>query len=154
MRKSEVIGTERFFPLGGKGAVDRNIELGDRGNALDGKLPRGTEKGVPGTFCLEACVQGDALCDGIAQGELAAGDCQLGDATFYDIWRLETTDWLEIDIWLESQDFDTYLLLADAACGLVAENNNDPAGGTTDARLSGSRAGGPGLRLEPVDHGV
>lgn len=82
------------------------------------------------------CVAGTLRCGEPARGALEAGDCDFGDATFADVYRLEVLWPQEVSLRLRSEEFDAYLVLTDAACDLddpVAWSNDCDPGQSRDA---------------------
>jgi hypothetical protein len=73
-------------------------------------------------------------------GALSTADCDLGDGSFADIYRLTVTATQGVQIDLATTAFDAYLLLVDASGNLVAEDDN--AGGGSNARITRSLAAG------------
>ncbi|GCL36834.1 peptidase M48, Ste24p [Sphaerospermopsis reniformis] len=59
------------------------------------------------------------------QGNLKSGDSVItDDSTFYDQYKFSVSKNQSIKIYLESQDFDTYLMLLDAQGNKLAENDD------------------------------
>ena len=67
-------------------------------------------------------------------GVLKEGDEQLNDGSLYDVYPFEGQAGQSITIRLESQDFDTYLLLFDSAGEQLA--SNDDSAGNTNSQLT------------------
>jgi tetratricopeptide (TPR) repeat protein len=67
-------------------------------------------------------------------GVLKEGDEQLNDGSLYDVYPFEGQAGQSITIRLESQDFDTYLLLIDSEGQELARN--DDHAGSTNSRLA------------------
>ncbi|HEY1493570.1 MAG TPA: pre-peptidase C-terminal domain-containing protein [Candidatus Solibacter sp.] len=81
----------------------------------------------------------------IAQGATVSGEirytgCQYGDNTFADFYQFTLPADGQVDILLNSRDFDAYLVLLDAKGAEVDED--DDSGGNTNARLTRALAAG------------
>ncbi|MBN1444030.1 MAG: trypsin-like peptidase domain-containing protein [Planctomycetes bacterium] len=78
----------------------------------------------------EDCVAGEIACGETITGTLDAGDCDLGDGSYVDVYRLELADARRVSINLSSAAFDTYLIVTDTVCtSAVASNDDCPGGG-------------------------
>ena len=87
-----------------------------------------------------ACPGGPVInpisCGATVSGSLTTDDCVFTDNTYYDLWGFSGTAGQQVTITLTSSVFDTWVLLYGAAGGTpIAENDNDPAGGTNNSRL-------------------
>ena len=58
------------------------------------------------------------------QGLLSAGDSVLDDGSLYDTYRFLGSSGQRVTIYLESQDFDPYLILLDPAGRRISENDD------------------------------
>jgi hypothetical protein len=96
--------------------------------------------GIAGTVC-EACPSTAIDCGGTAAGALAEGDCQLGDGSFFDLYRLVLPGQSVVTIEHVSSEFDAYLFLADGICDVVAQND-DCAPGNFSSCLTRTLAAG------------
>jgi hypothetical protein len=95
---------------------------------------KGAEPGASGAYDLRvdcapfnaclSCLDGAVACGGEVAGALEEGDCFLPDRTLYDAWSLHLDEQLRVSIDLTSPDFDTFLLIVDSACQLIAANDN------------------------------
>lgn len=74
--------------------------------------------------CDVGCVEGIIGCDDSAAGILAGSDCTLDDGSFIDTHSLTLDESATIGIELASTDFDTFLLLTDADCNILASNDD------------------------------
>ncbi len=83
----------------------------------------GAGGGIADTPCGQCPVK-EIGCGVPGSGVLNAGDCQLDDGSFVDVWRLELAEPREVTIELASTDFDTYLFLLDSACETVLTNDD------------------------------
>lgn len=86
-----------------------------------------------------ACPNGPVVspisCGGAVNGSLEMSDCVFPDNTYYDLWGFSGTAGQQVTIGL-SAAFDTWVLLYGASGGApIADNDDDPAGGTTNSRL-------------------
>jgi hypothetical protein len=68
-------------------------------------------------------------------GTLEAGDWNMSDGTFCDIWYIQGTAGQRVSITLRSRAFDSYLQLLDAGGTKVAEDD-DSGGGGGAARIT------------------
>jgi hypothetical protein len=87
--------------------------------------------GGAGTAC-QACLRGSVGCNASVQGDLRAGDCQLQDGSFFDVYAFALAEPQQVDIQLSSRNFNAFLFLTNANCEVLA--TNDDANGT-DSRL-------------------
>ena len=58
------------------------------------------------------------------QGMLSAGDSMLDDGSLYDAYKFSGSSGQQVIIYLESQDFDPYLILLDPAGRRISENDD------------------------------
>ena len=58
------------------------------------------------------------------QGLLSAGDSVLDDGSLYDAYKFSGSSGQQVTIYLESQDFDPYLILLDPAGRRISENDD------------------------------
>lgn len=72
---------------------------------------------LPKSLCDE-CPSETIRCGATVTGALAAGDCDLGDGVFLDVWVLEVEGVAErqVRVDLGSATFDTLLIVTDASC--------------------------------------
>ncbi len=83
---------------------------------------------VAAGFVLE---DGDSV-----QGALEAGDMQLSDGSFYDLYTFQGTPGEEIEVFMASADFDAFLLGGPAPSDAFAgSDRDDDGGGGTNAQL-------------------
>lgn len=85
-------------------------------------------------------------------GNLSAGDtvtgvlsrqsCRLTDNTAADRWRLVLTQPAVLTLEMQSDDFDAYLIVRDAAGNELVFDDDGVGGGTTDARITYGFAAG------------
>lgn len=81
------------------------------------------------------CLAGAIACGQSASGELNARDCPFSDGSYFDVYRFDLARGQEVQLTLRSPDFNPFLLLIDAACLVVATNDDcDPA--TLDACIT------------------
>ena len=84
-------------------------------------------------------MRGDADCGGIVDGVLEPGDGLLGDGTLVDIWSLELDSTQIIDINVLSDEMNTFPLLVDTDCFVIATNNDciegDPSSGSCQGAM-------------------
>ena len=101
---------------------------------------KGTSKSLAKTFLLSvaalACATPALAQTAVNQtGELAAGDTTLNDGEYVDIFTFQGRAGDPFDVTLSSSQFDAYLVLA-GPNDFVDQNDDDAAGGTTNARLT------------------
>jgi hypothetical protein len=83
----------------------------------------------PGCAPLTTASPGDTL-----QRSLAFTSCQFSDDTFADIYQLNVTDTIALDLRLDSPDFDAYMVILDGKGNVIDEDDN--SGGGTNARVT------------------
>lgn len=82
------------------------------------------------------CIQGWIVPGITLNGSLATTDCAFSDGSYVDGFTVYLRAGQQITIIQRSTAIDTYLILANAAgTAAVAQNDDDPAGGTTNSRL-------------------
>ncbi|KPK80133.1 MAG: hypothetical protein AMS25_10055 [Gemmatimonas sp. SM23_52] len=82
-------------------------------------------------------VEGTLTVDGSVGGSLAPGDCQLDDASYFDVYALTGSTGDSLEISLSSTSFDAYLLIRDVnedSLGVDDDSGGGPGG--TDAALT------------------
>jgi hypothetical protein len=82
----------------------------------------------PGCVPLRSLAFGDKI-----EGQLSFASCQYPGDTFAGIYRLDVAELSQVDIRLNSSQFDAFLLIIDAKGNLV--DLDDDSGGNTNARL-------------------
>ena len=91
----------------------------------------------PLQMCESTCETGKIACGDSVVGTLDATDCNLpDDETLVEVWEMTLDASTQIDIRLNSLDFDTFLLVADANCAPLAGNDDFEPGVSTDSGLS------------------
>ena len=90
----------------------------------------------PLNICETITVVGLAEIDSTQSGVLAAGDCQLPDGSYAESWQLNLATTTTVSISMESVEFNTYLTLMNEFGETYAQNDDDPAGGTTNSAIS------------------
>lgn len=93
---------------------------------------------IPLVFAGTAVAQEEPTVTPIAYGETVAGELrpdnpQLQDSSYFDVYEFSGQVGEEVTIWLNSQDFNASLLLADEADSVLATDDN--AGGGCNAHL-------------------
>jgi hypothetical protein len=74
----------------------------------------------------------------VAEGRLESSDAEAADGSYFDCWRLEPNISGDVDIVLQSEDFDAYLsIYANATCDGEYIGSDDDSAGGTDAGLTG-----------------
>uniref|UniRef100_Q01V58 Peptidase domain protein n=1 Tax=Solibacter usitatus (strain Ellin6076) TaxID=234267 RepID=Q01V58_SOLUE len=96
-----------------------------------------TTEGARPPFCMPKATMAQGA---TATGEIRYTGCQYGDNTFADLYQLTLTADGQVDIRLDSSDFDAYLILLDAKGAEMDED--DDSGGNTNARLTRALAAG------------
>ncbi len=82
------------------------------------------------------CVVGTIGCGESASGELVATDCAVpSDGSSIDLWRIEIGETRPLTLELASAQFDSFLVLFDADCDVIAFND-DCGTGTLDSCLT------------------
>ncbi|HLA63299.1 MAG TPA: pre-peptidase C-terminal domain-containing protein, partial [Rhodothermales bacterium] len=76
----------------------------------------------------------NAIDAGSESGTLNGSDCTLADNSSVDYYAFRLTERAEVEIEMESDDFDTFLLLNDDAGGEIARND-DASGSTTNSQI-------------------
>ncbi len=89
-------------------------------------------KGVPAGKSI--AIKLDKAGSATEANELANGDEQKG-GKFYKSYSVPMQAGKEYTFQLKSGDFDAYLVLIDPAGKVLAQNDDDPAGGTLDSRI-------------------
>jgi hypothetical protein len=90
--------------------------------------------GGAGPDACTACNIGSIACGTTREGNLNTGDCQLAsDGTFFEVWTFPLAQATEVTITQTSTAFDSFLILADAACAIIAFD--DDSGGNLNSRL-------------------
>jgi hypothetical protein len=124
----------QFLPAG-----SYQLAVRDASSTLGGlyEVDLRTTEGPRPAFCTPKAT--------IAQGATVAGEirytgCQYSDNTFADLYQLTLAADGQVDIRLDSSDFDAYLILLDAKGAEV--NEDDDSGGNTNARLTTALAAG------------
>jgi hypothetical protein len=82
---------------------------------------------------LEARTEKDCIimtmsCDSVVMGALDETDCTLADSTFIDYWDFDGIAGQTVTVDLVSDDFDTYLFLANFDDGFVVQDNDSGTG--------------------------
>ena len=123
-------GRHRFvvtsYGAGETGSYRLNGRVGGRsaGNSSDTGPAAGGSGGGVGSLALGAPVS----------GALAAGDPELDSGEYFDTYTLSAEPGTQVDIRLQSPDFDTYLA-AFGAGDLELSNDDDPSVSGTNSRL-------------------
>ncbi|UCC49841.1 MAG: hypothetical protein JSV41_06705 [Gemmatimonadota bacterium] len=82
-------------------------------------------------------VEGTLTVDGSIGGSLAPGDCQLDDASYFDVFALTGSAGDSLEIALSSTSFDAYLLITDVDEQELGRDDDSGGGpGGTDAALT------------------
>jgi hypothetical protein len=89
---------------------------------------------VPGPRPPFCGPKGSLTLGGVVTGALTVAACQYSDNTFADLYRIDLPNEITIDLRLDSNDFDAYLLLLDAKGNLL--DRDDDSGGDTNARIT------------------
>ena len=90
------------------------------------QLPDGSGAGL-NAECFD-CPTTPVACGDTINGELTSEDCQIKDGSFVDVWTLELTETLRVNIQLTSSAVDTFVFLADDSCAIVDTNDDCQAG--------------------------
>src|SRR5688500_7148088 len=110
---------------------------------LTAKLPQGKQAVARQSFSITPNITGCPSTAPIApgatvNGNLSAGDCDLGDGTRFEEWTFTATAGQTLSVSMSAQvaGFDTFLILLNPDNTLVAEND-DGGGGPegTDSRI-------------------
>ncbi|MEO1298595.1 MAG: trypsin-like peptidase domain-containing protein, partial [Cyanobacteria bacterium J06636_16] len=111
------------FAEGEQGQYD--LSLNDLGgsNTAQGSNPTETAPGPTGDFILQQT------------GQLAPGDEIAPDNTLFDLYTFEGQAGQLVTISVESQEFDTYLVLVDSS-GQVLADNDDIDANTTNSQIT------------------
>lgn len=102
---------------------------------LLGAGPQGAGAQVT-NLCID-CERGTVGCDETVSGTLEPDDCDLGDGTYVDSYRLELEEFQDLRIELRSAAFDAFLILEDLEdqCVLPAIGSNNDCDGGQDSCL-------------------
>ena len=108
-----------------------------RVSALDGQSLEAYELSATCTdfHPCQSCEIGRLTCSEAFSGVLDGRDCLLQDGTLYEAWSFSLSERRQLDLSLESEEFDAFLILVDTECGVI-ESNDDCAEQETNACLS------------------
>ncbi|MCA1621185.1 MAG: pre-peptidase C-terminal domain-containing protein [Acidobacteria bacterium] len=122
----------------GDAAVKTRTALGPSRRA--GKRPSDGAAQAGAAAAIAACVETPISIPTTLNATLTTDDCQLQDATRYDVYRFNGTAGQQVSVTLTSADFDAYLFLmiSDGQSLVVLGEDNDGGGGTNARIPSGS----------------
>ena len=104
--------------------------------------PSTTFPTLPAQLLTLYCVRGEKLPGQAISGTLATTDCDLGDGTFYEVWRVRVTTTGTYDF-AASSTFDNLLFVlrldahTDTSATLTLIDSDDDSGGGTNALITG-----------------